>query len=578
MKKSYKEEISELISKCPFDINTDIQVTGKMPTLASSEFLINREQGDWAEKIILQSINEYFNDCFAVRYGRSETYHLKHNIQYRKDLGQFFTPQIISDLMAEWIIKDHPKTILDPAFGMGIFYFSIYNKLKKPIDFQAYEIDKKIITYIPKNILQKINLHNADYLASPIKHYDAIICNPPYLRFQKFIHRHKILPYLEKLFGHKILGYSNISSIFLLKSIKELSFGGRLAYIMPYEFFNTGYGKDVKKQLIENGLLKQMVIFSNEKEIFAEAITTVCILLCKKDNVLDPIKITKIKTLKEISQINSFENHYQHKIGTHQLPYIEKWTPIINKLFHKFVMPKNLDRVSHFGKFKRGIANGANEFFMLRKSDIKHLGLSKATYRSCITKSSQLKHYVLNHEILRQLREQDKPVFCFNTIYAEDEAVKNYIACGEAREFHKRYLTRNRHPWFRIEKRTPALILAGVFNRGKLKFVFNQTRAINFTCFHSFYPNDEGEQYIHRLFLYFISEYGQNIVSLNQRGYGNNLVKFEPGDLNECSVPSKRVFDSMSEDSAKDLIHALTNNKEKILKKINCLFKDYNIY
>ena len=136
-------------------------------------------------------------------------------------------------------------------------------------------------------------------------------------------------------------------------------------------------------------------------------------------------------------------------------------------------------------------------------------------------------------------------------------------------------MTRNRHPWFRIEKRNPAPILAGVFNRGRLKFVFNQTKAINFTCFHSFYPNDEGKRYIHRLFLYFVSEYGQHIMSLNQRGYGNNLVKFEPGDLNECFVPNKQILNLISEDSAKDLINALNKDKEKTLKKINCLFNTH---
>lgn len=46
-------------------------------------------------------------------------------ISYRKDYGQFFTPFSVARTMASWIIKDRPKTILDPAFGLGVFYEAI---------------------------------------------------------------------------------------------------------------------------------------------------------------------------------------------------------------------------------------------------------------------------------------------------------------------------------------------------------------------------------------------------------------------------------------------------------------------
>ncbi|HCB14410.1 MAG TPA: SAM-dependent methyltransferase, partial [Gammaproteobacteria bacterium] len=53
-------------------------------------------------------------------------------IKHRKEFGQFFTPNNIADLMISWIIKDHPKSILDPAFGLGRFFDSLLkiNKLR----------------------------------------------------------------------------------------------------------------------------------------------------------------------------------------------------------------------------------------------------------------------------------------------------------------------------------------------------------------------------------------------------------------------------------------------------------------
>ncbi|SHJ20730.1 type II restriction enzyme [Tangfeifania diversioriginum] len=42
------------------------------PTQASSNFITNKEQGDWAEDLIFRAINETSNNFVAVRYGKSD--------------------------------------------------------------------------------------------------------------------------------------------------------------------------------------------------------------------------------------------------------------------------------------------------------------------------------------------------------------------------------------------------------------------------------------------------------------------------------------------------------------------------
>ena len=70
---AYKDQIKSLISKMPFDIDLDIQLSGRPPTMAGSEFLTNKEQGDWAEKLVFNAINSYSKDHCAVKYGRSDS-------------------------------------------------------------------------------------------------------------------------------------------------------------------------------------------------------------------------------------------------------------------------------------------------------------------------------------------------------------------------------------------------------------------------------------------------------------------------------------------------------------------------
>lgn len=39
-----------------------------MPTQASSEFITNKQQGDWAENVIFRAINDNSKNIIAVRY------------------------------------------------------------------------------------------------------------------------------------------------------------------------------------------------------------------------------------------------------------------------------------------------------------------------------------------------------------------------------------------------------------------------------------------------------------------------------------------------------------------------------
>ena len=42
------------------------------PTQASSDFITNKQQGDWAEDVLFRAINENSENIVAVRYGKSD--------------------------------------------------------------------------------------------------------------------------------------------------------------------------------------------------------------------------------------------------------------------------------------------------------------------------------------------------------------------------------------------------------------------------------------------------------------------------------------------------------------------------
>lgn len=489
------------------------------------------------------------------------------SIKHRKEYGQFFTPEPVARLMVQWVLKDNPQKLLDPAFGLGIFYDQFFKKSSnQKIDFIACEFDKKIIDFLgyhyEKNLLKLIQ---CDYLENNLGKFDAIICNPPYMRFQNFIKRHDVLPKIESLLGQKLIGYANISSVFLIKALSELNPDGRPAFIMPFEFFNAGYGTEIKRNLLKNGMLKQIIIFSDEKEIFPDAVTTICVLLCKNDGKQKPIKVAQFDATVSINQITDFESFYQKEIDPTQLPCDKKWTPILQALFKEQNIPSNFIPMSSYGKFTRGIATGANDFFTLNQTKLKKLKLDNNVCK-CITKSPQIKNAIFTEQDFNQLSELDKAVYCLAVTQHDDPNVQNYIKTGIEQGYHQRYLTKMRTPWYRIENRQPAPILFGVFNRGRFKVVRNFTTATNLTCFHAFYPNLFSEKIIDKIFIYLFSNIGQEILKNNKRSYGDNLDKFEPNDLNNSLCLNPDQFKNISEDDIKKIFNMIKTDEKKAIE------------
>lgn len=71
---TYFNKITELTKEVPaslVDFNTD-RTPARIPTQVSSNFITNKQQGDWAEDLIFSAINETSKNYVAVRYGKSD--------------------------------------------------------------------------------------------------------------------------------------------------------------------------------------------------------------------------------------------------------------------------------------------------------------------------------------------------------------------------------------------------------------------------------------------------------------------------------------------------------------------------
>jgi len=511
------------------------------------------------------------------------------SLEHRRKFAQFFTPFQLATLMADWLLGNkNLKTVLEPAFGLGVFSRALISK-KSDLSIKGFDIDEKIFAESKEifNNTSIVELHLKDYMFNDWNNkYDGIICNPPYFKFHDYDNK-TILNEIKNRLKIKLSGFTNLYTLFLLKSIYQLNPNGRLAYIIPSEFLNSDYGKHVKSALTKNNVLRHIVVFDFEENIFDDALTTACILLCSNDNHNQKVKFSTIKEIDDLELIRTYISEYplysidDSTFNNNKLEPKVKWRKYYQK--QNGIRYKNLIPFSSAAKVVRGIATGANEYFTFSKSKANQYGIDKKYLLPCICKAVDVRDNFFTEDNYHSLIKSDRQTYLLNAYDSKDENVLKYIDFGEKTGIDKKYLTANRTPWYSLENRPPSPIWVSVFNRSGLKFIRNEANIFNLTTFHCVYPVQNSlfdNINIDVLFAYLLTDIAREIFEDNCREYGNGLQKFEPNDLNKAMMLDLTLLDKKTENKIIELykkyretvINKLTD--DGFLVEINDVFKN----
>ncbi len=498
--------------------------------------------------VMAQTQNDFFfSDAPEREYAANAS------SEHVKKLGQFFTPFSIARFMAKWVISNPQcRTILDPAVGLGIFFRAILKEASSnSYQLIGYDIDPQVLKRA-RTLFQDykdydIRLINRDYMFNDWNNrYDGIICNPPYQRFQNYKNRNEILAEFQNRLGLSLSGLTNLHTLFLLKSINQLSENGRAAYILPSEFLNADYGVFIKRNLIKYKSLKYVIVFDFTENLFDNAITTSCILLFDNSADINTVDFIAVKSLDDLAYLESqFPLYPNIKTSGRAVLYEDldesiKWRAYYQK--QNGSKYKNLVPLSTYGKVIRGIATGDNDYFTFSEQKKREFEIEDRYLLPCLTKANQANSYFFTQEDFEKLRTSGKNVYLLNITDVTSPAIRQYIQLGEKLGVHKKYLTSHRTPWYAIENRPPAPILVTVFNRNGLRFVKNEANVRNLTCFHCFYLDMFAMEKIDILMAYLMTDVAREIFNDNRREYGDGLEKFEPNDLNSAKMIDLRAI------------------------------------
>ncbi|HII3840006.1 TPA: Eco57I restriction-modification methylase domain-containing protein [Pasteurella multocida] len=206
----------------------------------------------------------------------------------KSKLGQFMTPSVIADFMANLFDDNAQKVkLLDCGAGIGSLSISAIKKLKNISISHLWEIDPIMLEQLKIN-MDSMGIHfsifEKDFISAAVENilssngerYTHAIINPPYKKINSSSEHRKEL----KKVGVETV---NLYSAFFALTIMLMEKGGQVVAIIPRSFCNGPYYKPFREILLKKCSIEHIHIFESRNKAF------------KDDGVLQENIIIKIR-------------------------------------------------------------------------------------------------------------------------------------------------------------------------------------------------------------------------------------------------------------------------------------------
>jgi adenine-specific DNA-methyltransferase len=488
----------------------------------------------------------------------------------RNRLGQFATPRKLAVEIAQLskeLLSDEKIDFLEPACGSGVFYSALLQVFGRDSinSADAVEIDQGFALLAKEswsNLGLNVNrMGILEYVKSNKRDIkpNLILANPPYSR-----HHHLTLA--EKLDYRMVIskctglipnGLSGLYVYFVLLGTSLLRENGIGIWLVPCEFLDVNYGRILKEFLTNEVTTIRIHRFDPNQMQFDDALVSSCVLVIKNSKPKDDHKI-----LLTTGSLVSPENII--KIGGTKLIDTEK----LSSLFQKNIVSSdylNGVPLSNIFTIKRGIATGANNFFVMSRKMAAEKGIPEMFLKPILPSPRKLCTNIIEADENGYPRMSEQFVV-FDTslpetlLKSEFPKVWKFLTSEKAGEIRNRYLIRKRTPWYRQEQRSPAPFILTYMGRGQgnkspFRFIWNQSNARASNVYLLLYPRPEflekvgNDSTAYSKIFQMLNTISADTFRSGGRVYGGGLHKLEPrevGNLMLCEKNFNIEFPNLS--------------------------------
>lgn len=468
----------------------------------------------------------------------------------RKARGAFFTPQQITRFIAEWAIDSADNRVLEPSAGDAAFLVDAVARLKALSDTDGF---------VPTVNGVEIHDHSAEvgrqrvadagglaqiqvsdfFLVDSEPKYDAVIGNPPFIRYQEFVGESRMRSRASALSaGVALTGLASSWAAFAVHSASFLRDGGKLGLVLPAELLSVNYAGPVRRFLFERFRSIQIVLF--DEQVFPDAEADVVVLLADGFNE-GPAASAVIRQARNADYLSSLES------GQSWTPIdpSAKWTsslvgPLAVEPLRTLQNQGSFVSLEDWGDTTLGTVTGNNSFFALSPRRVRELGLHRSELvRISPPGSAHLRGLVLSSAMLTRLGKDDKATYLFAPKEDLSPEAAAYIEAGHLAGVDTAYKCRVRRTWYRVPLMAPADLFLTSMNADTPRLTTNVAGVRHLNSVHGVYLKETLRE-IGRQWLPLASLNSLTVLSaeMSGRSYGGGILKLEPKEADGWAMPS----------------------------------------
>lgn len=467
--------------------------------------------------------------------------------------GGYYTPVSLARYVCEWALRDGQEKVLEPSAGDGNFLAALNDAAgdKGGVRVTAVEIDREEMTKARARSadLTKINVtwRNEDFFTAYRKlpkDFDAVVGNPPFIRFQHFDadSRETAFDHLRK-HGYRPTKLANAWAAFVQLSIELLRPGGRLAMVIPAELLQVKYAAELRERITQ--MFDHVVLVTFQKLVFEGIQQEVVLLLAEgkrvsagDHSVVHTVEFADAESLFSVTSLSEVIAHSPEKHAREDV----KWTALFlpDAAFSSLERAYRSDGVQKLGdlaKVEVGIVTGRNSFFVIDDEQARNVRLNGFS-QPLVGRTSSLRSICFNKkDFVAHSAKHPSILIDLNGVPEEELSgeLADYIQEGERAGVHNGYKCSIRKRWYDV----PSIYVPDAFLFRQIHdaplLVANKARATSTDTIHRVrFHREIAAETVAAAFCNSLTFAWAEVCG---RSYGGGLLELEPREALELPIP-----------------------------------------
>lgn len=481
-----------------------------------------------------------------------------HSLPKKRELGAYYTPPELSQVLADWAIQHTSKDILEPSFGGCGFFDSSITRLRKlgctspEKKLYGVDIDQHAFNILSSKFGKSINCDKRFILRDfiqvkpsdfSISEFDVVLGNPPYVSMHNMTEEQRkscdsVLrdsPFSAETMGRN----ASLWAFFLLHSLTFLKKGGRVAWVLPSSLLHADYAEKLIE--IHQRHFEHIKVLKLAERFFKQegAQETSIILLAegfhKSPLTISNLSVSVVDTIDELKVAIGEQGIRSLNVKDYKLDIVSSAA----KFYYQALLQEETTKeIGHYADIKIGMVTGANNYFIVNHSTAEKYQLPKDVLKPVVSRFSYLQGIVHDKHRHRKSAKEDQRVYlvCPTEEQMADTSSRVFQYLSEISiEERKNNRTFQKRPhWFApgwgIDGVAADCFLSYMIHRGPRMVVntgkqFNCTNSIHKVIFRD---KTVSAKYKRAMALTMLSTFTQFSAEIEGRAYSSGVLKIEP--------------------------------------------------